>query len=103
MVTSSEDCTVKVWDTRSGTQQRNYTHSHPVNDVVIHPNQGELVSADRGGNIRVWDLGENRCTHQLIPEEDVAASSVSVASDGSLLAAGNNNVRRASELHFTSC
>lgn len=92
MVTSSEDGTVKVWDTRSGTQQRNYTHSHPVNDVVIHPNQGELVSADRGGNIRVWDLGENRCTHQLIPEDDVAASSVSVASDGSLLAAGNNNV-----------
>ncbi len=94
MVTSSEDCTVKVWDTRSGTQQRNYTHSNPVNDVVIHPNQGELISADRGGNIRVWDLGENRCTHQLIPEDDVAASSVSVASDGSLLAAGNNNVSR---------
>lgn len=91
MVTSSEDSTVKVWDTRSGTQQRNYTHSHPVNDVVIHPNQGELISADRGGNIRVWDLGENRCTHQLIPEDDVGASSVSVASDGSLLAAGNNN------------
>lgn len=94
MVTSSEDCTVKVWDTRSGTQQRNYTHSNPVNDVVIHPNQGELISADRGGNIRVWDLGENRCTHQLIPEDDVAASSVSVASDGSLLAAGNNSVSR---------
>lgn len=94
MVTSSEDSTVKVWDTRSGTQQRNYTHSHPVNDVVIHPNQGELISADRGGNIRVWDLGENRCTHQLIPEDDVAASSVSVASDGSLLAAGNNSVSR---------
>ncbi|KAF7508274.1 hypothetical protein GJ744_009419 [Endocarpon pusillum] len=91
MVTSSEDCTVRVWDTRSGTQQRNYTHLNPVNDVVIHPNQGELISADRGGNIRVWDLGENRCTHQLIPEDDVAASSVSVASDGSLLAAGNNN------------
>ena len=57
MVTSSEDQTVKVWDTRSGTIQRNYQHAHPVNDVVIHPNQGELVSADRGGNIRVWDLG----------------------------------------------
>jgi target of rapamycin complex subunit LST8 len=93
MVTSSEDSTVKVWDTRSGTIQRNYLHTHPVNDVVIHPNQGELVSADRGGNIRVWDLGESKCTHQLIPEEDVSVSSVSVATDGSLLAAGNNKVR----------
>lgn len=93
MVTSSEDQTVRVWDTRTGLVQRNYQHSHPVNDVVIHPNQGELVSADRGGNIRIWDLGESKCTHQLIPAEDVSVASVSVASDGSLLAAGNNKAR----------
>ena len=92
MVTSSEDMTVRVWDTRSGMVQRNYQHSHPVNDVVIHPNQGELVSCDRGGNIRIWDLGESKCTHQLVPVEDVSMASVSVASDGSLLAAGNNLV-----------
>ncbi|KAF3480264.1 WD-repeat protein pop3 [Arthroderma uncinatum] len=90
MVTSSEDCSVKVWDVRSGTLQRNYTHKAPVNDVVIHPNQGELISGDGSGYIRVWDLGESRCTHQLIPEEDVSVASVSVASDGSLLCAGNN-------------
>ncbi|EXJ59146.1 G protein beta subunit-like protein [Cladophialophora yegresii CBS 114405] len=90
MVTSSEDMTVRVWDTRTGMVQRNYQHSHPVNDVVIHPNQGELVSCDRGGNIRIWDLGESKCTHQLVPVEDVSMASVSVASDGSLLAAGNN-------------
>lgn len=92
MVTSSEDCTVKVWDTRSGSIQRNYTHKAPVNDVVIHPNQGELISCDGAGTVRVWDLGESRCTHQLIPEEDVSVASVSVASDGSLLCAGNNKV-----------
>lgn len=91
MVTSSEDSTVKVWDTRTGVVQRNYQHSHPVNDVVIHPNQGEIVSADRGGNVRVYDLGSDKCTHQLIPAEDVSVSSVSVANDGSLLAAGNNH------------
>jgi target of rapamycin complex subunit LST8 len=95
MVTSSEDMTVRVWDTRTGMVQRNYQHSHPVNDVVIHPNQGELVSCDRGGNIRIWDLGESKCTHQLVPVEDVSMASVSVASDGSLLAAGNNKVRQA--------
>ena len=92
MVTSSEDSTVKVWDTRSGTLQRNYTHKSPVNDVVIHPNQGELISGDGSGAVRVWDLGESRCTHQLIPEENISVASVSVASDGSLLCAGNNKV-----------
>ncbi|KAE8147918.1 quinon protein alcohol dehydrogenase-like superfamily [Aspergillus avenaceus] len=89
MVTSSEDGTVKVWDTRTGSLQRNYAHKAPVNDVVIHPNQGELISGDRAGIVRVWDLGESVCTHQLIPEDDVAVQSVSVASDGSLLCAGN--------------
>ncbi|KAG5366985.1 Target of rapamycin complex subunit LST8 [Yarrowia sp. B02] len=90
MVTSSEDGTVKVWDMRTATVQRNYKHRCPVNDVVIHPNQGEIISCDQEGNIRIWDLGENTCTHQLIPEEDVPVRSVSVASDGSMLVAGNN-------------
>ncbi|KGO66962.1 hypothetical protein PITC_038420 [Penicillium italicum] len=89
MVTSSEDGTVKVWDTRTGSLQRNYVHRAAVNDVVIHPNQGELISGDHAGMVRVWDLGESVCTHQLIPEEDTAVLSVSVASDGSLLCAGN--------------
>lgn len=92
MVTSSEDGTVKIWDTKTGTVQRNYNHASPVNDVVIHPNQGELISCDRGGNVRIWDLGENKCSHQLIPEEDNSVASVTVASDGSLLCAGNNAV-----------
>ncbi|KAK2760851.1 TOR complex subunit lst8 [Arachnomyces sp. PD_36] len=90
MVTSSEDGTVKVWDTRTGSQQRNYVHKAAVNDVVIHPNQGELISCDASGTIRVWDLAESCCTHQLIPEEGISIASVSVASDGSLLCAGNN-------------
>ncbi|KAI9771373.1 MAG: TOR complex subunit lst8 [Geoglossum simile] len=92
MVTSSEDNTVKIWDTRTGSEQRNYDHGKDcgVNDVVIHPNQGELISCDQGGNVRIWDLGENKCTHQLIPEDEVPVRSVSVASDGSMLIAGNN-------------
>ena len=98
MVTSSEDGTIKIWDTRTGSIQRNYDHKVPVNDVVIHPNQGELISCDRGGNVRVWDLGENKCTHQLVPEEDVSIASVTVASDGTLLCAGNNTV--CDSIHF---
>lgn len=79
--------TVKIWDTRSGHIQRNYSHGVPVNDVVIHPNQGELISCDRGGNVRIWDLGENKCSHQLVPEEDKSVASVTVATDGSLMCA----------------
>lgn len=91
MVTSSEDGTVKVWDMRAPTVQRNYKHKCPVNDVVVHPNQGEVISCDSDGNVRIWDLGENTCTHHLLPEEDVPVTSVSVASNGTLLVAGNNS------------
>ncbi|EFY92884.1 hypothetical protein MHUMG1_01955 [Metarhizium humberi] len=89
MVTSSEDGTVKIWETRTGTIQRSYNHGHPANDVVIHPNQGEIISCDRAGAVRIWDLAENTCAHELVPEEDVPVSSVTVASDGTLLCAAN--------------
>jgi G protein beta subunit-like protein len=98
MVTSSEDGTVKIWETRTGTIQRSYNHGSPVNDVVIHPNQGEIFSCDRGGSIRLWDLAENKCVEELIPEEDVSVSSVTVATDGTLLCAANNAVCSLSSL-----
>lgn len=40
--------------------------SYPVNDVVVHPNQGELISCDQAGRIKQWDLSENICTHELV-------------------------------------
>ncbi|SCU90694.1 LAME_0E09670g1_1 [Lachancea meyersii CBS 8951] len=90
MVSSSEDGTIKVWDVRAPSVQRNYKHNAAVNEVQIHPNQGELISCDQDGNIRIWDLGENQCVHQLTPEDDTPLQSLSVASDGSMLVAGNN-------------
>lgn len=93
MVTSSEDGSVRIWETRTGTIQRTYLHGAPVNDVVIHPNQGEIISCDRAGMVKVWDLAENTCSHSLEPDGDVSMSSVTVASDGSLLCAANNTVR----------
>ncbi len=77
----------------SRTVQRDYDHGSAVNDVVVHPNQGELISCDQNGSVKIWDLGENSCTHELVPAEDVPIRSVSIASDGGTLVAGNNKVR----------
>lgn len=65
-MTSSEDHSLKIWDTRTSHIQRNYDHKAAVNEVVIHPNQGELVSCDQDGSVKVWDLAENSCTHELV-------------------------------------
>lgn len=59
--------------------------------MVIHPNQGELISCDRGGNVRIWDLSENKCSHQLVPDPEKSVASVTVATDGSLLCAAVSN------------
>lgn len=93
-VTGSEDGTIKIFDVRAPGIQRDYTPDpkSPINSVIIHPNQGELVSCDQDGSIRVWDLGENICTHLLLPDEDTPVRSVTMASDGSLLIAANNKV-----------
>ncbi|KGB78979.1 G protein beta subunit-like protein [Cryptococcus deuterogattii 99/473] len=91
IVTGSEDGTVKVWDTRTAQTQRIYLHDCPVNDVVIHPNQGELISCDQSGSVKIWDLAENTCTHELVPDEDVPIRSVSISSDGNTLVAANDS------------
>ncbi|KAI0314265.1 WD40 repeat-like protein [Amylostereum chailletii] len=90
LVTGSEDGTIKIWDLRSTHLHRNYNNEAPVNDVCVHPNQGELISCDQAGRIKQWDLSDNICTHELTPAGDVPIRSVTLASDGSCLVAGNN-------------
>lgn len=62
-----------------------------VNSVALHANQGELVSGDASGALRVWDLAANRCCNELVPEGDTPISSVTLAADASLVVAGNYN------------
>merc|ERR1712000_310 len=91
MYTGSEDKTIKIWDLRAPGCQREYECPAPVNTVVLHPNQAELITGDQHGNIRTWDLTANRCSSELVPAGDVAIRSVAVARDASRIVATNNN------------
>ncbi|KAF9567589.1 WD40 repeat-like protein [Agrocybe pediades] len=92
LVSGSEDGTIKIWDLRlpGNSVQRTYDNGAPVNDICIHPNQGEIISCDQAGSIKQWDLTDNTCSHELTPAGDVPIRSISLASDGSCLVAGNN-------------
>lgn len=84
-----EDATIRVWDLRSGNVERQMAleGGQSVNEVCVHPNQGEIVSCDASGALTVWDLGDNRavCSVSL---EDEAFQSVSLSSDGQFAIAG---------------
>ena len=47
MYSGSEDGTVRIWDLRAPGCQREYQSRAAVNTVVLHPNQGELISGAR--------------------------------------------------------
>jgi G protein beta subunit-like protein len=90
LYTGSEDTTLKLWDMRSFTIQRNYKCSGAVNSVALHPNQGELISGDELGALRVWDLSADKCVYKVHPDGRTGIRSVSVSTDGQKCACATN-------------
>ncbi|KAL1191996.1 Target of rapamycin complex subunit LST8-1 [Cardamine amara subsp. amara] len=89
MYSGSEDGTIKIWDLRAPSYQKEYESFSAVNTVVLHPNQTELISGDQKGNIRVWDIRADSCSCELVPEADIAVRSLTVMWDGTMVVAAN--------------
>ena len=62
----------------------------PVGAAAL-TDKGEIISGSHTGAIRTWDLGANKCAHELMPEGDTPIASVAIAADASLVAAANFN------------
>ncbi|RLN53037.1 hypothetical protein BBJ29_009352 [Phytophthora kernoviae] len=94
MYSCSDDGSVKIWDLRAPGCQRSYDAGVPLNSVVLHPNQAELLVGDQNGYIRVYDLTANAMVTKLEPPTGDAGESgirsVDIVRDGSALVAANN-------------
>ncbi|TMW55293.1 hypothetical protein Poli38472_013184 [Pythium oligandrum] len=90
MYSCSDDGTIKIWDLRAPGCQRNYDLGAPLNSVVLHPNQAELVVGDQNGCVRVYDLAANTCSFKFSPDGETDIRSVDVVRDGSAIVAANN-------------
>lgn len=75
---SSEDGSVRVWDTRTNNHTRKYEAAAPVNTVLLHPNRAELISGDQSGAVKIWDLTADKCREEYVPLVDVPVRSVSM-------------------------
>mmetsp|Transcript_5310 Transcript_5310/g.5464 ORF Transcript_5310/g.5464 Transcript_5310/m.5464 type:complete len:304 (-) Transcript_5310:200-1111(-) len=89
----SEDGSIKIWDLRTPIHQRNYNAQSPVNTVILHPNQTELISGDQNGCLRVWDLVANACRSVIIPMAETPLRSISISTDGDIVAVGSHKGR----------
>jgi len=98
MYSGSDDGTLRIWDLRSpgsardfGTCQREYDNGGGINAVALHPNQGELIAGDQNGNIRVFDLTQNKMSHEQPSGVGSPVRAISIAADASLAATAHDN------------
>ena len=90
LFSGSEDGMVRVWDVRSPGSQREIKLKSPVTSAVVLPNQAEILCGDEDGNVRIFDLNKGECVCEMTPDGKTPIRSVTVAADGSVMAAGNN-------------
>ncbi|KPI95660.1 Target of rapamycin complex subunit lst8 [Papilio xuthus] len=92
MYTGGEDCTARIWDLRAGRPfqcQRIFEVPAPVNAVVLHPDQSQIMVGGQSGIIHIWDLKTDH-NEQLIPEAEASIQDIAIDPSGKLMAAVNN-------------
>ena len=71
--------------------RRTSQNDSPVNDVVLHPNQAEIISVCRNGTVRIWDLAENKIRKTLGGGKISSLQTASIMGDGSVLVAADQS------------
>jgi len=72
--------------------QREYKFNTPVNSVVLHPNQAELICGCDDGTVQIIDLTANKVVKQWkIPHEhEPPVRCVSISADAKIMAVATN-------------
>ncbi|MEC9465516.1 MAG: WD40 repeat domain-containing protein [Myxococcota bacterium] len=66
LVTTSSDCTARIWDARRGNLIHTLQdHQHPVIHTTFSPDGSQLVTASKTGELNVYTVTENKGTSSL--------------------------------------
>ncbi|OJJ29741.1 hypothetical protein ASPWEDRAFT_32979 [Aspergillus wentii DTO 134E9] len=93
VASGSWDCTVKLWDTVSGTLwQTLQEHSHDVSSVAFSPDGKILASGSRDHTVKLWEIAPETVTPQkTLKGHSKAVTSVAYSPDGKFLASGSDD------------
>ena len=86
---------VFVWEVRQGgiTGYRRFIgHTNPVLTMTFSRDQTELITADLGGEIRIWDLPGNNC-RRTISQRGSQFTAIDCSPDGRFILAGDSEGR----------
>lgn len=81
LASGSADQTVRLWDPRTGVEKRRFRgHSATVMRLALHPNTGQVVSADMFGALKVWDTQRDQRGHIITVRPEI--SDIAFSADG---------------------
>ncbi|GKZ21603.1 hypothetical protein AbraCBS73388_007504 [Aspergillus brasiliensis] len=90
LASGSDDRTIKLWDTTTGTLQHNLEgHHRSVLSVAFSPDGQWLASSSDDKTIKLWNLGTD--SHKTLEGHEGPVSSVAFSADGKLLASGSGD------------
>lgn len=101
IVTASDDCTVRIWNTLDGTEIKRFVgHKERVLVALYTPDAKNIISTSRDGTIIIWDIESEKAKYVLIDHKTREncyveiqgvrhvpwAKSLSISKDGKMLA-----------------
>ncbi|KAJ2913619.1 hypothetical protein MD484_g6797, partial [Candolleomyces efflorescens] len=97
IVSSSVDCTIRIWDveTREQAGEPLRGHSSNVRSVVISPDGKRIVSGSYDKTIRIWDAETGTQVGEPLQGHTDYVESVAISPDGRrIVSSGNDNTIR---------
>jgi len=90
VVSGSDDNTVRVWETNTGTEISRMTHDGPVTSVAISPDSKWVVSGSKDGTARVWEVAAGTEVSRLTTHHG-SVNSVAFSPDSKLVVSGSDD------------
>jgi hypothetical protein len=80
LVSGSEDCTIRLWDTTTGILigKPIAAHSGPVTSVAFSADGTRIVSGSDDNTLKLWDIGPTGISTRIIGAHSSPVSSISI-------------------------